>query len=65
MTDIEKIFEALGIDPDKIPRKPTVDDNIREAAVELHKLHEIFQSAGFTNDQAFELIKIVFGRSFS
>lgn len=63
MTDIEKIFEALGIDPDKIPRKPTVDDNIREAASELYKLHVTFRDVGFTDDQAFELTKIIFRRS--
>lgn len=63
MTDIEKIFEALGIDPTRVPKKPTVDDSIREAATELHKLHEVFVDAGFTDDQAFELTKIIFKRS--
>ena len=63
MTDIEKIFEALGIDPTRVPKKPTVDDSIREAATELHKLHEVFVDAGFADDQAFELTKIIFQRS--
>ena len=64
MTDIEKIFEALGIDPTRVPKKPTVDDSIRDAAFELHKLHEVFVDAGFTDDQAFDLVKIIFRRSF-
>ena len=62
-SDIENIFQALGIDPSKIPQKPTVDDSMREAAVELHKLHLTFVDAGFSDDQAFQLVKIIFGRS--
>lgn len=59
----EEIFKALGIDPAKIPQKPTVDESMLEAAVELHKLHLMFQEAGFSEDQAFHLTEIVFRRS--
>ena len=61
--DMNDIFRALGIDPSKVPKKPTVDDSIRDAAFELHKLHEVFVDAGFSDDQAFELTKIIFKRS--
>ena len=63
MTELEKLCEALGIDPSKVPKKPTVDDSMRDAVVELYKLYTIFVDAGFTNDQAFELTKIIFKRS--
>ena len=63
MTELEKLCEALGIDPSKVPKKPTVDDSIRDSASALHKLYEVFVDAGFTNDQAFELTKIIFKRS--
>ena len=59
----EEIFRILGIDPAKIPPKPTVDESMLDAAKELHKLHLMFQKAGFSEEQAFRLIEIVFQRS--
>jgi len=65
MTDMEEIFKILGIDPSKIPHKSTIDsDNDMLTAVqELHKVFWMFQQAGFSDDQAFELTKIILQRS--
>ena len=61
--DVNDIFRALGIDPSKVPKKPTVDDSMRDAVTELYKLYTIFVDAGFSDDQAFDLVKIIFRRS--
>lgn len=60
---ISDIFRALGIDPDKVPKKPTVDESMLEAARELHKLKLMFLEAGFSDTEAFTLTEIVFRRS--
>lgn len=59
----DEIFRALGIDPDKVPKKPTVDESMLEAAKELHKLKLMFLKAGFSDTEAFALTEIVFRRS--
>lgn len=59
----EEIFKALGIDPAKVPQKPTVDESMLEAAKELHKLKMMFLEAGFSDTEAFALTEIVFRRS--
>jgi hypothetical protein len=58
MNDIEKLYEFLGINPEKIPPKP----DFKKLAGELFAMYQAFIDTGFTKDQAFQILMLVFER---
>lgn len=59
MTDFEKFCEFLGVDPANLPSKKTKPMN--QEALQLYRLMENFQEAGFTREEAFHLFMFFLG----
>lgn len=54
MTDLEKLYEALGIDPENIPAKKTNDleSDTMDLAMTMYKVFNVFQKVGFKRPEA-------------
>lgn len=61
MNDLEKLYEFLGINPDKIPTQPEKTD-FEKLAGELFAMYQAFIDTGFTKAQAFQILMLVFER---
>lgn len=54
MTDLEKLYAALGIDPANIPSKKTHDleADTMDLAMTMYKVFNVFQKVGFKRPEA-------------
>lgn len=65
MTEFEKLLLALVEDAKNVKEENTEKkDGIRHAAEHTHKLYKTFVDVGFTEEQAFELVKTLLGKEF-